>query len=361
MESVRDVESAIVEGRLPRPRDIVGDVYPIELQLVLRKLLRPSQAGRFPDGAAARDALRLVAAARTEITQSHLGGWLKRTLADRHAAWRAIVGDAAGEVGGEEPPQLTDRVRPVSRSSQRSDTVRRFSIPAEHTEPAIPITKDRAATDVTAAPKLLQDQPTQVTKRVAFGTESEDDDEDADITLEGDASLQDARRATRVALNDIESLDDLPRRPIPRFADSGELTQPPSAPEIKATPMSSTEAIYDATPTPLLDIDRDRVKTLPLEFIAAAETEEGGPSLRELAMATDERVDSVTGPVQKPRAVIDERPIEDVPFELPLEEMPDWSSDQLVAMFDQAATADGEPKGEPKAAAGGLSNVADDL
>ena len=52
------LEDDIVRGRIPRPREIAGDGYPIELQLSSRKLLRPTPSGRFQDATAAREALR---------------------------------------------------------------------------------------------------------------------------------------------------------------------------------------------------------------------------------------------------------------------------------------------------------------
>lgn len=93
--TAHDNDTRIVEGHLPRPRDIVGDGYPIELQLVLRKLLRPAAAGRFANGVAARDALRLVATTRREIGPRQVGSWLEARYPDRFATWQRLVGAAA--------------------------------------------------------------------------------------------------------------------------------------------------------------------------------------------------------------------------------------------------------------------------
>jgi serine/threonine protein kinase len=103
--TVHENDAKIVEGQLPRPRDIVGDGYPIELQLVLRKLLRPQPTGRFADGRAAKDALRLAASAREKDAPS-LARWLEERYPDRRSIWRDLVGDTG------EPELLTKR-RPV--------------------------------------------------------------------------------------------------------------------------------------------------------------------------------------------------------------------------------------------------------
>lgn len=85
------VEKKIQSGDFPRPRDIVGDGYPIELQLILRKLLRPQAAGRFINGTAAHDALNLVATTRAPPTQRQLGDWLKIQFPDRHRLWSQLT------------------------------------------------------------------------------------------------------------------------------------------------------------------------------------------------------------------------------------------------------------------------------
>lgn len=127
--SWRENETAILEGRFPRPRDLVGDGYPIELQLVLRKLLRPLPAGRFPDGGAARDALRLVAAARGEVTAAQVGTWMRRAFPERYQLWRGLVIDAAEALARPRArPSSRDPTRVASSDDlspvERADTVR---------------------------------------------------------------------------------------------------------------------------------------------------------------------------------------------------------------------------------------------
>jgi hypothetical protein len=112
-----DADARIMDGQVPRPRDLVGDGYPIEMQLVLRKLLRPAPSGRFADSQAARDALRLVATTRTEISPEHIGAWLRARFHQRHMVWRDIVGEIAGEPVREEPTVAIKR--PPSRAKTK--------------------------------------------------------------------------------------------------------------------------------------------------------------------------------------------------------------------------------------------------
>ncbi len=88
-----DFEQKVADARVPRPRDIVGDGYPIELQLVLRKLMRPAKAGRFATAAAAHDALRLVATTRADIGPGPLASWLASALPERKAAWADLISE----------------------------------------------------------------------------------------------------------------------------------------------------------------------------------------------------------------------------------------------------------------------------
>ncbi|MCK6552951.1 protein kinase, partial [Myxococcota bacterium] len=74
--SQRDPDGAIVQAKLPRPRELVAEGYPIELELILRKMLRPAAAGRFTDGAGVVEALRLYRGRRAEPTAEELGAWL---------------------------------------------------------------------------------------------------------------------------------------------------------------------------------------------------------------------------------------------------------------------------------------------
>lgn len=107
-ETPQDADARIAECNMPRPRDIVGDGYPLELQLVLRKLLRPAMAGRFPDARAAKDALRLVATSRSDVHAGGISRWMEEHFGDRKTAWEELL----------EPS--TDQH--ASRPSSRADT-----------------------------------------------------------------------------------------------------------------------------------------------------------------------------------------------------------------------------------------------
>jgi hypothetical protein len=266
MSTARDADSAIIEGRLPRPRDLVGDTYPIELQLVLRKLLRPAPAGRFTDGATARDALRLVAAARTEITQAQIGAWLKRVFADRYASWRGLVPEAA-VLEAEDAPISSAQARPSSRAAtrrasapiERADTIPRIPILPDKTEPGLPMPRHSGVRDRPSERRdtelrvplrpLHQDGPTLVTNRLILDEDDDEEIDDDDTHSEANQPAGAARLATKLALEGIETLDDNPR---------SARHESPLYSEIKATPMSSREAVYNETPTPLMEVELQR-------------------------------------------------------------------------------------------------------
>lgn len=90
-ETPREVEAAIVAGGYPRPRAVLGDHYPIELQVLLRKLLRAQPEGRFPDGDAALEGLRLAASVRAEGRTERVGEWMRARFRDRYAAWGQVL------------------------------------------------------------------------------------------------------------------------------------------------------------------------------------------------------------------------------------------------------------------------------
>lgn len=87
----REVEAAIAAGGYPRPRAVLGDHYPIELQVLLRKLLRAQPEGRFPDGEAALEGLRLAASIRAEGQAERVGEWMRARFADRYRAWAQVL------------------------------------------------------------------------------------------------------------------------------------------------------------------------------------------------------------------------------------------------------------------------------
>ncbi len=98
----REVDAAILAGGYPRPRAVLGDHYPIELQVLLRKLLRAQPEGRFPDGEAALEGLRLAASVRAEGQEERVGEWMRSRFRDRFAAWSTVLSGLGVDMG-EEP------------------------------------------------------------------------------------------------------------------------------------------------------------------------------------------------------------------------------------------------------------------
>lgn len=286
----RDNDAAIIEARLPRPRDLVGDGYPIELQLVLRKLLRPAQAGRFPDGASARDALRLVAGARAELTPPQLGNWLRATFPERWTLWRPLISEQAAQaIEDPAPPRPRSPSRAPTRLASETFRISADRIPPDPTEPYVPALRasDTARTveadlhhllsgtgvhsdsaehtidDRLARPDPLRRPPEEVValrKRSSSFIAREQTDEAAAYQ-------------TKLALENIESLDDLPPRarltvasdatPTPLMEMElidGRLIGPGGKLEVAidvVPPMNRPESTArgSATPTPLLEVE----------------------------------------------------------------------------------------------------------
>jgi len=114
LDADADVERAIVAGRYPRPRNIRGDSYPIELQVVLRKLLRGPTDGRFSSAAAALEGLRLVSTGRPDAKGQRVAAWMHREFPLRFSAWKsayAAVGHAL-EAPAKPPPREATLVTP---------------------------------------------------------------------------------------------------------------------------------------------------------------------------------------------------------------------------------------------------------
>ncbi|MCC7384934.1 MAG: hypothetical protein IT384_24015 [Deltaproteobacteria bacterium] len=84
-------DTAIRSGTYPRPRAIGGDHYPIELQVILRKMLRREENARFSDGAAALEGLRLASPLSPEERRARLAHWMRSSFADRYRAWADVL------------------------------------------------------------------------------------------------------------------------------------------------------------------------------------------------------------------------------------------------------------------------------
>ena len=74
-------------GEIPRPRDVVGDRYPLDLQLILRRMLRPEPTARFPNVADAYDPLRRAAQGLGRAGRGVIGAWMSSFAGERQKAW----------------------------------------------------------------------------------------------------------------------------------------------------------------------------------------------------------------------------------------------------------------------------------
>jgi serine/threonine protein kinase len=294
----RESEVAILEGRLPRPRDIVGESYPIELQLVLRKLLRPSIAGRFPDGASARDALRLVAAARAEITSAEIGAWMRRELSEHQKAWQALVGDLAGP---KEELTADPRERTIV---DRSDTLRRVSIPADTTEPGSRRSQSKKS--------LAPEGPTQITHRVPARLSGPDDLLHRSDTLDEPNVAELARRIAAIAADKRLESDATPT-PLTEIEPAPGPRRDADAPLWTKDPFDQPlggETAFAPTPPPALDGSAPLPQLLE-DFDSGMRTDES----RRIA---DVGAKIPTGKSRKLRSQeLDKRPSESGPKERP--------------------------------------------
>ena len=88
---LQDIDAMIIEGGYPRPKNVIGDHYPIELQVLLRKLLRPQPAARYFDGEAALEGLRRAGSGQSAERTQKLGEWLRAQFKDRYSAWAKVL------------------------------------------------------------------------------------------------------------------------------------------------------------------------------------------------------------------------------------------------------------------------------
>lgn len=133
----------ILAGEYKRPRSVV-ESYPIELQVVLRRMLRTSPQDRFSDPATAADALRRTSD-RARAAGPALGHWLGQQLPDRRGAWQVAL-RAAGfslpsapprpPVTGAAPPARAPASRPAPPQSARGTPARAPALTLEALEQA---------------------------------------------------------------------------------------------------------------------------------------------------------------------------------------------------------------------------------
>ena len=117
-------DSQILHGKYRRPRSLVGRSYPIELQVVLRKMLSPSIEHRFTSAQNALDGLDLIAGPHkthhARIIQAHM----HKSYPDYYSAWREIFEDGGIQLP---PPEVTEPgAQPQNPNAAKSlDDVRR--------------------------------------------------------------------------------------------------------------------------------------------------------------------------------------------------------------------------------------------
>ena len=117
---------ARIDGdEIPRPRDVVGDGYPLDLQLCVRRMLRPIHTARFPNAVEAAAALRNIVHATGPSGPNVIAPWIRQVTRDRQEHWRhaltilrgptsnprstALSGGSGGELEVAEPTQLSPR------------------------------------------------------------------------------------------------------------------------------------------------------------------------------------------------------------------------------------------------------------
>ena len=87
----RPAQERLADTEPPRPRDVAGDRYPLELQIVLRKMLRPTPTARFDNAHAAAQALRQVANHLGAVGPSTVAHWIRGVADDRWKRWQALL------------------------------------------------------------------------------------------------------------------------------------------------------------------------------------------------------------------------------------------------------------------------------
>lgn len=107
----------ILSGEYKRPRSVV-ESYPIELQVALRRMLRPAPGDRFPDAEAASEALRRTAE-KARTAGPALGRWLSETFAERREAWQVAL-----RAAGFDLPSVPPRAPTATPAATPAEAVR---------------------------------------------------------------------------------------------------------------------------------------------------------------------------------------------------------------------------------------------
>ncbi|MEE2904573.1 MAG: hypothetical protein VYC39_19750 [Myxococcota bacterium] len=89
-----EISNQITAARYRRPRSIVGRAYPIELQVVLRKLLNSNLEMRFDSLDVALDGLSLVISEKQKQQRKVIQSYMHKTYPERYEAWMEIFSQA---------------------------------------------------------------------------------------------------------------------------------------------------------------------------------------------------------------------------------------------------------------------------
>ncbi len=111
------IDAAIAEARAPRPRALVAS-YSVELQALLRQMLRPEPEARFASGAAARDTLAAAGARFGMPSAAQVGSYIREHFATFTGEWRAAIDavEAAPAGASRAPPPLRPSRPPAAKA-----------------------------------------------------------------------------------------------------------------------------------------------------------------------------------------------------------------------------------------------------
>ena len=170
--------SAPSEVDVPRPRDVGGDRYPLDLQLVVRRMLRPMANARFADVVEVKKALAPIAAALGPLGPSAMSHWIHGVASDRKSAWRSVLEAHPSAKILDAPRPATKPRRPptdAEREVQQTNiagVVQRRPIPEATTEPAGPPGFESEPDTHENLPQLFDFDPASAPPELEIGSEA---------------------------------------------------------------------------------------------------------------------------------------------------------------------------------------------
>jgi hypothetical protein len=143
------IDHQIRSGRYRRPRSLVGRSYPIELQVVLRKMLNTERTQRFEKARDAIDGLDLVNGPNKKQQARLIQAYMHKTFPVHYTGWRTTFQNAGVELP---PPEVThpdasiaavsSNLLSVRTPASRSDTRASAQPPEASPEYALPMPED---------------------------------------------------------------------------------------------------------------------------------------------------------------------------------------------------------------------------